>query len=196
MTAATLLPRRIWIESGLTGECVVMVQHGGHEPFSYGTFPYDHRYTSNAATREAARSLALSLGATEPIEERLREWHPASAEDLRKQIAQAQAALACLEGDAPDAGRAHSLEWVPVTRALPDIPQGELASREVLGGFWATDTWLREDHPKRRRFIFGPCQMIPTTDLRNFPLGKEWHTFGPSHSQITHWAEVVPPADD
>lgn len=195
MLSVTFLPTRIWIESGLTGERVVVVQHEGYEPFNYATFPYDHRYTSNAGTRDAARSLALALGAVEPIEERQRELHVPTADELRHQISLTQAALAHLEGRA-EPPPAASLTWTPVSRALPDIAAGDNASREVLGGCWITDDWLREDHPNRRRFIFGTCKVLKTRDLRNFPEGKQWHTFGPSHSQITHWAEITPPADE
>lgn len=195
MLSVTLLPTRIWIESGLTGERVVVVQHEGCEPFNYATFPYDHRYTSNAGTRDAARSLALALGAVEPIEERMRPLRAPSTDDLRQQISAMQALLADLEGSAK-AAPSNGLAWVPVTRALPDIAKGASASREVLGGCWITDEWLREDHPDRRRFIFGPCRVMKTRDLRNFPEGKQWHTFGPSHSQITHWAQITPPADE
>ena len=83
--------------------------------------------------------------------------------------------------------------WVACTDSLPDIPDGDSASCDVLAGCWITDGWLRDDHPQKRRFIFGPCSVVRDTNMREFPHGKRWHTFGPSHNQITHWAYVVPP---
>lgn len=62
-----IYPTAIWIESGIFGERRVMLQHEGFKPFTYATFHYDYAYTSNAGTWEAAKALALSLGATEPI---------------------------------------------------------------------------------------------------------------------------------
>lgn len=85
------------------------------------------------------------------------------------------------------------MDWILSAERLPDIPDGEASSRDVLGGCWITDDWLRDDHPDKRRFIFGACRVMRETDLREFPHGKRWHTFGPSHNQITHWAHVVPP---
>lgn len=69
-TVVKIYPTAIWIESGMFGERRVMLQHEGCEPFAYATFDYDYRYTSNAGTWEAARAMALSLGATEPVEQR------------------------------------------------------------------------------------------------------------------------------
>ena len=77
-TIVEILPTKIWIESGIFGERVVVMQHDGHEPFDYAVFNYNYAYTSNAGTWEAANKLALWLGATEPIEQRKRklpaEW--------------------------------------------------------------------------------------------------------------------------
>jgi hypothetical protein len=82
-----IISTRIWIESGITGERVVVLQHEGHDPFDYATFGYNYRYTSNGGTWDAANSLAISLGATEPIEQRSRKFPPSpTAEDLREQI--------------------------------------------------------------------------------------------------------------
>lgn len=85
------------------------------------------------------------------------------------------------------------VEWVACSDRLPDIPDGQIRSVEVLAGCWITDTWLREDHPDRERFMFGSSWVTKDTDLRSFPMGKRWHTFGPSHNQITHWTYIVPP---
>ena len=69
-----ILPTKVWIESGMMGERVVMVQHEGFHAFAYAVFNYDYAYTSNSGTWEAANRLALALGATEPVEQRLREY--------------------------------------------------------------------------------------------------------------------------
>jgi len=86
-------------------------------------------------------------------------------------------------------------EWIRSTDALPDIPEDARKSEDVLGGHWVTDDWLRDGHPDKRRFSFGPCFVMESDDLEEFPQGKRWHTFGPSHNQITHWRRVKPPSD-
>lgn len=73
-TIERILPTRIWIESDMMGGRHVVLQHEGCEPFDYASFGYDYRYTSNSGTMEAARSIALALGATEPIEQRTRDF--------------------------------------------------------------------------------------------------------------------------
>lgn len=97
-----ILPTRIWIESGMMGERVVVLQHEGCEPFDYATFGYDYRYTSNSMTLEAARTVALALGAQEPIEQRQRAFPTMpelTAAQLREQIKFAQDMLAEMEDD-------------------------------------------------------------------------------------------------
>ena len=98
-TVVEILPTRIWIESGIMGERVVVLQHQGCEPFDYAVFGYDYRYTSNMGTWEAAHRIALSLGASEPVEQRQRAF-PAmpTADDLREQIKCMQEMLADIEG--------------------------------------------------------------------------------------------------
>ena len=91
-------------------------------------------------------------------------------------------------------------EWISVKNRLPDIPEGEMTSEEVLAGMWFEDSWLIDDHPNKVRFIMGVCRVLRTDDLRNFPQGKQWLTFGPSHNQIQLWLPVkgllpVKPAD-
>ena len=97
----------------------------------------------------------------------------------------------------PDGGASVSTAglggWVACEDGLPDIPDGELSSVDVLAGCWITYDWLRDGHPDKRRFIFGACRVLRETNLREFPHGKRWHTFGPSHNQITHWQHVAPP---
>lgn len=84
-------------------------------------------------------------------------------------------------------------EWIACADRLPDIPDDAIVSDDVLGGCWITDNWLRDDHPKKRRFVFGACSVRRADNMLEFPQGKQWHTFGPSHNQITHWCEVMPP---
>lgn len=70
------------------------------EPFVYARFGYDYAYTSNAGTWDAAKKLALSLGATEPIEVRQGEMpEMPTADDLRKQISELTSMLARIEPD-------------------------------------------------------------------------------------------------
>lgn len=66
--------KKVWIESDFLGSKHVMVQHDAPDetPFCYATFHYDHRHTSNSTTCFEALAIAKSLGATEPIEERIR----------------------------------------------------------------------------------------------------------------------------
>ena len=82
----SIAPSKIWIESGIFGERAVMIQHEGCEPFEYALFAYDYRYTSNSGTWEAARRVALSLGASEPIEHRNRDLKDPTPNELREQI--------------------------------------------------------------------------------------------------------------
>lgn len=94
-----ILPTRVWIESDMMGSRHVVVQHQGSEaPFTFASFHYDYAYTSNAGTWEAARRLALSLGATEPVEQRLRDISVPTADELRAEIKLMQEALARIEG--------------------------------------------------------------------------------------------------
>lgn len=99
-TLVEILPTAIWIESGMMGERVVVLQHQGCEPFDYATFAYDYRYTSNSGTWEAARSLAIALGAKEPVEQRQREFDfkLPTPDGLREQIKAMQEMLAEIDG--------------------------------------------------------------------------------------------------
>lgn len=101
-TLVKVLPTKVWIESGMLGERVVVLQHEGCDPFDYAVFRYDYRYTSNSGTLNAAESLALDLGATEPIEHRYRKLKRPTADDLRKQIAIIQRELDFLEEQSID----------------------------------------------------------------------------------------------
>jgi hypothetical protein len=97
VTVVKVYPTRIWIENGIGGERIVVVQHEGCDPFDYAVFGYDYRYTSNAGTWEAAHSLALSLGATEPVETRQRGLGAMPTADwLRERIGAMQETLARL----------------------------------------------------------------------------------------------------
>lgn len=64
---------------------------------------------------------------------------------------------------------------------------------EVLAGFWYKDTWLIEE--KAWRFMVGVCYARETDDLRNFPCGYQWQTFGPSHNQIKYWTHLPTPPE-
>lgn len=77
-------------------------------------------------------------------------------------------------------------KWLSVAEhGLPD------AGEEVLAGFWYTDPWLKPE--KAERFMFGTCRIFAKKKSHDFPDGKVWQTFGPSHNQITHWKRVTPP---
>jgi hypothetical protein len=100
MKLVEILPTKIWIESDMMGSRhVVMHHHGFGEPFTYASFFYDYAYTSNGGTWDSARKLALSLGAVEPIEEKTREFHMPTADELREQIKQMQEALNDMDGE-------------------------------------------------------------------------------------------------
>jgi hypothetical protein len=67
---------------------------------------------------------------------------------------------------------------------------------EVIGGHFYKDTWL-EGEPEV--FLWGKCT-VSADQHPDFKGGKRWHTFGPSHNQITHWCwppkgPVVAPVD-
>lgn len=94
-----ILPTKVWIESDLMGARHVVMHHQGYgEPFTYASFHYDYAYTSNSGTWDAAYRLALALGATEPVEQRQRNFSLPTAEELREQIKGMQAMLARIEG--------------------------------------------------------------------------------------------------
>ncbi len=68
---------------------------------------------------------------------------------------------------------------------------------EVIGGFFGKDTWLKGEPEV---FYWGKCGVM-AENHRDFPDGKRWITFGPSHNQITHWCwpphkpgDTTPPA--
>lgn len=65
---------KVWIESDILGCKHVMLQHEGCEPFTWCTFNYDYRYTSNGKIWAAAENMAIALGAVEPIDRKHREW--------------------------------------------------------------------------------------------------------------------------
>ena len=67
---------KVWVESDMLGSKHVMLQSECPEskPFCYCSFHYGYGYTDNQSVHEAARHMAISLGATEPFEWRMREW--------------------------------------------------------------------------------------------------------------------------
>ena len=97
-TIVEILPTSIWIESDMMGARHVVMHHQGYgEPFTYASFHYDYAYTSNAGTHSAAHSLALALGAKEPVEQRQRAFSFPTAAELREQIDGMQKVLAGME---------------------------------------------------------------------------------------------------
>lgn len=80
-TIVRILPTQVWVENDIFGARHVVLQHEGHEPFTYATFNYGYMYTDNAGTFAEANRLAVELGATEPVEHRRRalpeEWQAA-----------------------------------------------------------------------------------------------------------------------
>jgi hypothetical protein len=74
------------------------------------------------------------------------------------------------------------LRWFTVAQhGMPEI--GEV----VIGGLWHTDPWLKPECATH--FIWGQCRVLSDSH-RDFKDGKRWHTFGPSHNDITHWARL------
>ena len=65
----------VWVESDFFGSKHVMVQSeaSGAEPCCYCSFNYCYGHTDNRSVHEAALRMAVSLGATEPVEFRQRE---------------------------------------------------------------------------------------------------------------------------
>lgn len=68
-------------------------------------------------------------------------------------------------------------QWYLSKDGLPPV------GSEVIGGHFYKDTWLK-GNPEV--FGWGRCRVI-LDDHPDFPDGKMWLTFGPSHNQITHW---------
>ncbi len=72
VTIEKVVPTRVWIEDDFLGARHVMVQHEGMHAFEYATFNYDYAYTSNSDTWKASEAIAVSLGATTPVEHKQR----------------------------------------------------------------------------------------------------------------------------
>lgn len=86
----------------------------------------------------------------------------------------------------PAPGVPEGVQWFTVAEhGMPDFDE------EVIAGLWYTDPWLKPD--RATRFIWGLCRVLKD-DHRDFKDGKRWHTFGPSHNDITHWARLNMPA--
>lgn len=98
VTIVEILPTRIWIENDVMGARHVVMHHQDFgEPFTYATFHYEYGYTSNSGTWDQANTLALALGATEPVEHRPRELSMPTADELREQIEGLQGLLADMD---------------------------------------------------------------------------------------------------
>jgi hypothetical protein len=76
VTLERILPTAVWIEDDVCGSRHVMLQHEGMHAFCYASFHYDYAYTCNSGTWAAAEELAISLGATKPVERRMRQGWP------------------------------------------------------------------------------------------------------------------------
>lgn len=68
----TMLKPAIWMESGMAGDWHIMVQYADDAPFEYAALFYRYGYTDNATIHRAATDIAVSIGASEPVEERQR----------------------------------------------------------------------------------------------------------------------------
>jgi len=102
-----IIPTTIWIESGMCGERVVMVQHTGSYPFEYACFNYDYQYTHNSGTLAAAEGIARQLGAADPIEHRQRKLELPTVAIVRDKIAKWSAVLAEMENEATSETTVH-----------------------------------------------------------------------------------------
>lgn len=69
------------------------------------------------------------------------------------------------------------VQWHLSKDGLPPV------GSEVVGGYFYKDTWLKGEPEV---FAWGQCRVIKD-DHPDFPDGKRWITFGPSHNQITYW---------
>lgn len=89
-----ILPTKIWIENDMFGSRHVVVQHDGCKEFTYCSFGYNYAYTSNAQTYNAAISMAKSLGAVEPIQQKTRFIKMPTREEMLLEIDALQKCLA------------------------------------------------------------------------------------------------------
>ena len=83
----------VWIESDMMGARHVMLQHETCDPFTYCSFNYCYGYTDNATTHHAATQMAISLGATEPVEHRQRTLQFPTQDEIAEQIEALQGLL-------------------------------------------------------------------------------------------------------
>jgi hypothetical protein len=136
-TVVEILPTRIWIESDMMGARHVVMHHQDYgEPFTYASFHYDYAYTSNAGTWGAANNLALALGATEPVEQRSRDFHFPTADELRETLTTVSDALDYLHGMTP--------------QQAADVRKDAMLYR-----------WLRDTtHPDNMRKLFNGCPLL------------------------------------
>lgn len=110
----------------------------------------------------------------------------ASLFELAQKMRALRTAIQQAEAQQPAPGMPGGQQWLTVAEdGLPEV--GEV----VIGGLWYTDPWLKPD--RATSFMWGQCSMV-SDKHPDFKEGKRWLTFGPAHSQITHWARLTPPA--
>jgi len=93
ITIVKILPTKVWIESDMMGAKHVVLQHEGHDAFTYCSFHYGYGYTSNSGVHSEAVSMAKALGAEDPIEYRSRDFHWPTIDELKEEIAGLQTLL-------------------------------------------------------------------------------------------------------
>ena len=92
-TIVKILPTKVWIEGDIFGCKHVMLQHEGCEEFTYCSFKYDYRYTSNSTVNDAALKMAYSLGATYPVMVKNRDMKIPTREELIEEMKSIQSLL-------------------------------------------------------------------------------------------------------
>ena len=72
---SNIIKQKIWIEDDLMGHKHIMIMHddGKSTPFTFCTLYYNYAFTSNDSIRRMAETIALSIGAEEPIEYKQRQ---------------------------------------------------------------------------------------------------------------------------
>ncbi len=69
-------------------------------------------------------------------------------------------------------------DWISVKQSLPPVDV------EVIAGCWSHSSWLKPKYAWK--WLWGPCMLVKD-ERPCFEKGVRWYTFGPPHSQISHW---------